>query len=58
MGYLNYTRSGTNFILTSSTSYQSMDASDIWSIRIETKAVAAATAGIVANLQIAVDVQE
>jgi len=58
MGYLNYTVSGNDFILTSDTTYQAMDASDVWSIRIETKAEADATAGIDAILQVAVDVQE
>lgn len=57
-GYLNYTVSGNNFTLTSSTTYQAMDASDVWIIQIETKANATATAGIEADLQIAVDVTE
>jgi len=56
--YLNYTVSGTNFILTSSTGYKEMSASAVWKIHIETKAVASATAGVAASLQIAVDVQE
>jgi len=57
-GYLNYTVSGNYFILSESTTYQQMDANDEWTILIETKAVAAATAGVTASLQIAVDVQE
>ncbi len=57
-GYLNYTVSSNDFILSSSTSYEEMNASDVWKIQIETKAKAAATAGISASLQIALDVQE
>ena len=57
-GYLNYTVSGNYFILSESTTYQQMDAHDEWTLRIETKAKADATAGINVNLQIAVDVQE
>jgi len=57
-GYLNYTVSGNYFTLDSSTNYETMDASDVWSIRIETKAATNAQAGISINLQIAVDVQE
>jgi len=57
-GYLNYTVSGNYFILSESTTYQQMDANEEWTIRIETKAEADATAGINVNLQIAVDVQE
>jgi len=57
-GYLNYTVSGNNFTLSSSSSYQQMDANDVWSIRIETKAVADASESITVNLQIAVDIRE
>ncbi len=57
-GYLNYTVSGNYFILSESTTYEPMGANDEWTIRIETKAVADATAGITATLNIAVDVQE
>lgn len=57
-GYLNYTVSGTDFISAESTTYQQMDANDKWYIQIETKAVAAATAGSAANIEVAVDVQE
>jgi hypothetical protein len=57
-GYLNYTVTGSNFILTNSTSYQQMAGLAVWKIRIETKAVASATAGRSASLQIAVDVKE
>jgi hypothetical protein len=58
MGYLNYTVSGNDFILTSDTGYDQMSANAVWSIRIETKAEADATAGIDVTLQVAVDVQE
>jgi hypothetical protein len=57
-GYLNYTVTGSNFILTNSTSYQQVAGLAVWKIRIETKAVASATAGRSASLQIAVDVKE
>lgn len=57
-GYLNYTVSGNNFTLASSTNYMPMDAYDDWVIRIETKASANAQAGVSVDLQIAVDVQE
>ncbi|MEM2118512.1 MAG: hypothetical protein QW840_00095 [Candidatus Bathyarchaeia archaeon] len=57
-GYLNYTVSGNYFISSESTNYEQMDANEEWTIRIETKAEADATAGIDVTLQIAVDVQE
>lgn len=57
-GYLNYTVVGNDFILSSDTEYDEMGANAVWSIRIETKAKANATAGNYVSLQIAVDVQE
>jgi len=58
MGYLNYTVSGNNFILSQSTNYQQMDSSDVWKIRIETKAKANALPDISVSLQIYLDVEE
>jgi hypothetical protein len=56
-GYLNYTVSGNNFLLSSSTDYVSISAGDTWSIRIETKAKATAGTDISVSLQVALDVQ-
>ena len=58
MGSLNYTTSGGNTWSTPSMSYVTMDASDEWYISIQTKAAAGAQADVVANIEIAVDVQE
>jgi hypothetical protein len=56
-GSFNYTVSGTNWALPSTTSYLSLPASTEWIIYVQTQAVAGASSGIVANIQIAVDVQ-
>lgn len=56
-GSLNYTTSGDTWS-SPSMDYTAMDASDEWYIAIQTKAAAGATAGILANIEIAVDVQE
>lgn len=57
-GYLNYTVSGNNFILDESTSYATMDDSDVWKIKIQTAATADATPDLSVNIEIALDVQE
>jgi len=56
-GSLNYTTTGDTWS-TPSMAFTAMDASDEWYIAIQTKAVAGAIANIVADIQIAVDVQE
>jgi hypothetical protein len=53
----NYTASGTTWTTPSTTSYLTLPASTQWVIYVQTQAVAGATSGIVANIQIAVDVQ-
>ena len=57
-GSLNYTTSGTDTWSTPSMGFTAMDASDEWYIAIQTKAAAGAEANIVADIEIAVDVQE
>ena len=57
-GSLNYTTSGTDTWSTPSMGFTGMDASDEWYIAIQTKAAAGAKANIVADIVIAVDVQE
>jgi len=54
----NYTTSGNSWTPPSTTSYMTLPASTKWIIYVETKSAAGATSGIVANIQIAVDVQE
>lgn len=56
-GSLNYTTTSDDWS-TPSMDFTTMDASDEWYIVIQTKAAAGAEAGIVANIEIAVDVQE
>jgi hypothetical protein len=53
----NYTTSGNTWTNPSTTSYMTLPASTQWIIYVETKSAAGATSGIVANIQIAVDVQ-
>jgi len=55
---LNYTTSGDNWNVPSTTSYLTLPANTQWIIYIETKAVAGATKDIEASIVIAVDVQE
>ncbi|NWF97259.1 MAG: hypothetical protein HXY34_14065 [Candidatus Thorarchaeota archaeon] len=54
----NYTITGTTWNTPSPTSYLTLPGSTQWIIYVETKATAGANSDIVANLQIAVDVQE
>jgi hypothetical protein len=54
----NYTTSGDTWTTPSTTSYLTLPASTQWSIYVEIKAAAYANSNIVANIQIAVDVQE
>jgi len=54
----NYTTSGDSWTTPSTTSYLTLPASTQWVIYVETKAAAYANTNIVANIQIAVDVQE
>lgn len=54
----NYTTSGNTWSTPSTTSYMTLPASTQWIIYVETKAGAGANSDIVANIQIAVDVQE
>jgi len=58
MGYLNYTTGGTNTWSIDSIDPVNMGTGDEWYITIQTKAAAGAQASIVANIVIAVDVQE
>lgn len=58
MGSLNYTTDGTDTWSTSSVDPVNMDAGDEWYISIQIKAAAGAQADIVANIVIAVEVQE
>lgn len=54
----NYTTSADNWNTPSATSYMTLPANTQWIIYVETKATASANGNIVANIQIAVDVQE
>jgi hypothetical protein len=54
----NYTTSGDTWTTPSTTSYLTLPANTQWAIYVETKAAANANSNIVANIQIAVDVQE
>jgi len=56
--WFNYTTSGDTWSTPADTSYLSLPASTQWIIYVETKAAAGANTNIVANIQIAVDVQE
>ena len=54
----NYTTSGDTWTTPSTTSYLTVPASTEWVIYVETRAAAYANTNIVANIQVAVDVQE
>jgi hypothetical protein len=54
----NYTTSGDTWTTPSTTSYLTLPANTQWILYVETKAAAYANTNIVANIQIAVDVQE
>lgn len=54
----NYTTSGDTWSTPSTTSYMTLPANTEWIIYVETKATAGASGSIVANIQIAIDVQE
>jgi hypothetical protein len=54
----NYTTSGDTWTTPSTTSYLTLPANTQWVLYVETKAAAYANTNIVANIQIAVDVQE
>jgi hypothetical protein len=54
----NYTTSGDTWTTPSTTSYLTLPANTEWVLYVETKAAAYANTNIVANIQIAVDVQE
>lgn len=54
----NYTTSGNTWSTPSTTSYLTLPANTQWIIYVETKAGAGANSDIVANMQIAVDVQQ
>jgi len=56
-GSLNYTTNGNDWNTPSMTDV-TMNANDVWYITIQTKAAAGAQSNIVANIEIAVDVQE
>ena len=56
-GSLNYTTNGNDWNTPSMTDV-TMNADDVWYITIQTKAAAGAQSNIVANIEIAVDVQE
>jgi len=53
-----YTVSGTTWTTPSDTGYYSIPASTQWTIKVETLSPATASAGIVCDIEIAVDVQE
>jgi hypothetical protein len=53
-----YTTAGDNWNTPSATSYMTLPAGTKWIVAVETKAVAGALSNIVADIQIAVDVQE
>jgi hypothetical protein len=54
----NYTTTGDTWTTPSTTSYLTLPANTQWAVYIETKATAGASGNIVANLEIAIDVQE
>lgn len=54
----NYTTSGDTWTTPATTSYLTLPANTQWIIHVETKAAAGASDAIVANIQIAVDVEE
>ena len=54
----NYTTSGDTWTTPSTTSYLTLPANTQWAVYVETKATAYATTNIVAQIQIAIDVQE
>lgn len=54
----NYTASGDTWTTPATTSYLTLPANTQWIIYVETKAAAGANTNIVANIQIAIDVQE